>query len=105
MESGGLSRKHYFLLFAVVFIFMASVAVFILCLADDQRYGSSGAALAVGWSGLAVAIFVPLVAIFVPIFARTSPPANYPRIEHLRIAGKYSPTDAAKMGVSPLRLR
>jgi hypothetical protein len=46
------------------------------------------------------------VAIFLAMFARkASQRVNYPRIEHLRIAGKYAPTSAAKMGVSPLHLR
>jgi hypothetical protein len=110
MERGYLSRRHYFLVFAAVFIFMASVAVFILCF--DLRYGSSGAVMAVIAAGAAGAPFIIsiataiAIAIFVPMFARKPlQPANYPRIEHLRIAGKYAPTSAAKIGLSPLRLQ
>jgi hypothetical protein len=49
------------------------------------------------------------VALAVPIFVamllrKSSQRANYPRIEHLRIAGKYAPTEAATIGVSPLHL-
>jgi GrpB protein len=107
MERGQVSRKYFFLVLASVFMLVASVAVFILCFAMDQRYLSKGAVIAVGWAGMAVAVFLPFfVAIFAPALARkSSAPANYPRIEHLRIAGKYAPTGAAKIGVSPLNLR
>ena len=108
MERGYLSRKHYFFL-ALAFTLMAFVAVFILWFAIDQRYRSNGAVVAVIaaagagipiWIGVAVAIVLPLMSAGKP-----SQPVNYPRIEHLRIAGKYAPTGAAKMGVSPLHLR
>jgi hypothetical protein len=109
MERGYLSRKHYFFMAFAVFTFMASVAVFILCFATDQRHGSNSAVIAVIaaagggipiWIGVAVAIFAPIMSARKP-----SQRVNYPRIEHLRIAGKYAPTDAAKIGVSPLYLR
>jgi hypothetical protein len=107
MERGYLSRRHYFLVFAAVFIFMASVAVFILCF--DLRYGSSGAVMAVIAAAAPFIISIATaiaIAILVPMFARKPlQPANYPRIEHLRIAGKYAPTSASKMGVSPLHLQ
>jgi hypothetical protein len=107
MERGYLSRRHYLLVFAAVFIFMASVAVFILRF--DLPYGSSGAVMAVIAAGAPFIISIATaiaIAIFVPMFARKPlQPANYPRIEHLRIAGKYAPTSAAKMGVSPLHLQ
>jgi hypothetical protein len=46
------------------------------------------------------------VAMWMAMFPRKpSPRANHPRIEHLRIAGNYASTDAAKIGVSPLHLR
>lgn len=102
MERGYLSRKHYyFAMFAIVVVFMACVALFI---AIDRGYASRGVVIAVGWAGMAVPF---LVAIFLPLMVvrKTSRPVNYPRIEHLRIAGKYAPTSAAKIGVSPLHLR
>lgn len=108
MERGYLSRKHYFFLALAVLMFMAFVAVFILSFAIDRRYGSNGAAIAAAWVGSAVAIFVPIaVVIVVPLMSagKSSQRVNYPRIEHLRIAGKYAPTSAAKIGVSPLNLR
>ena len=108
MERGYLSRKHYFFLALAVLTFMASVAVFILSFAIDRRGGSNGAVIAIiAAAGANIPIWVGVaVAIFAPMFGRKpSQAANYPRIEHLRIAGKYAPTGAAKIGVSPLHLR
>ena len=105
MERGYLSRQHYFFMTLAVLIFMASVAVFIVCF--DLRYRSNGAAIVAAWAGIAVTMFVPIwAAIFLPLMAarKVSQRVNYPRIEHLRIAGKYAPTNAAKLGVSPLHL-
>lgn len=107
MERGYLSRKQYLFLALAVVMFIASIAVFILCFAIDQRYRSNGAVDAIiTAAGAGIPIWVGVaVAIFAPMFARKpSQPANYPRIEHLRIAGKYAPTSAAKIGVSPLHL-
>lgn len=107
MERVYLSRKRYFFLALAVLAFMASVAVFILSFVIDQRYRSNAAVIAVIsaagagipiWIGVAVAIFAPMLA------RKPSQRVNYPRIEHLRIAGKYAPTAAAKIGVSPLHL-
>lgn len=100
MEGSHLSRKRHFLVLAAAFIFVTFAALFVLCLAIDLRYGSNVAATA-------VAVAVPIwVAIWAAMFTRKpSHPANYPRIEHLRIAGKYASTSAAKMGVSPLHLK
>ncbi|MGA9884170.1 MAG: hypothetical protein WBQ34_10665 [Candidatus Acidiferrales bacterium] len=107
MERGYLYRKpylQYFAMFAAVLIFLACVALFIVIV---HGYASKGVLIAAGWASFAVAIFLPMgVAILVPMFDRKpSQPVNYPRIEHLRIAGKYAPTGAAKIGVSPLHLR
>lgn len=99
MKGSQLSRKHYFLSFAGVFIFVASSAILALCVAIDRRYGSSIAAIWVVGAAIAVPMWS---AMFV---RKPSRPANYPRIEHLRIAGKYAPTGASKVGVSPLHLR
>jgi NADH:ubiquinone oxidoreductase subunit K len=107
MKRGHLSRKDYFLMLASVFIFMASVAVFILCFSIDQRNGSNRTVIAiVASAGASIPIWICVaVAIFVPMFSqKSSQRVNYPRIEHLRIAGKYAPTSAAKIGVSPLHL-
>jgi hypothetical protein len=98
MNGSHLSRKHYFLSFAVVSTSVASLAILALCVAIGRRHGSNPAIIVSMGVALAVAICVPM-------FVREpSPRANYPRIEHLRIAGKYAPTDAASIGVSPLHL-
>jgi hypothetical protein len=96
MKDSHLSRERYFLSFAGVFIFVASLALLALCVAIDLRYGSS---VAIIWVVIAVPIWCTM------FLRKPSRPANYPRIEHLRIAGKYAPTGASKVGVSPLHLR
>jgi len=111
MEGNELPRKHHFLTLAVVFTAVAFALVFALCAAINRWFFSNGAKI--GVAGDFIASFMPIaVAIFMPIaiaiaaLMRKSPQRpNYPRIEHLRIAGKYAPTGAAKMGVSPLYLR
>jgi hypothetical protein len=103
-----MSRKHYFFLALYVLIFMASVAVFIVCFSTDPRYRSNAAVISlIAAAGSGIPIWVGVFfAIFAPMIAREpSHRANYPRIDHLRIAGKYTPTSAAKIGVSPLHLR
>jgi heme/copper-type cytochrome/quinol oxidase subunit 4 len=98
MKGSHLSRKHYFLSFAVVSTSVASLALLALWVAIGRRYGSNTAIIV----AMGVALAVPIcVAMFL---RKPSQRANYPRIEHLRIAGKYAPTDAARIGVSPLHL-
>jgi hypothetical protein len=100
------SRKQYFLSLAVVSTSVASLALLALGVAIGRRYGSNAARIV----AMGVALAVPnCVAMFLPICVamfprKPSQRANYPRIEHLRIAGKYAPTDAARIGVSPLHL-
>ncbi|HUA00339.1 MAG TPA: hypothetical protein VMB02_08415 [Candidatus Aquilonibacter sp.] len=99
MKDGRVSRKHYFLAVALTFLFVAFSALLVLSVAIDRRYGSDAAmTLAVG-AAIAVAIWPAM------LVRKPSRPANYPRIEHLRIAGKYASTGAAKVGVSPLHLQ
>jgi hypothetical protein len=99
MKGSHLSRKHYFLALAVVFISVTFAALLVLCVAIDRRYGSNTAII----EAIGAAI---LGAMWMAMFPRKpSQQANYPRIEHLRIAGKYASMDAAKIGVSPLHLR
>ena len=98
MKRSRVSRKHYFLALAVVFISVTFAALLVLCVAIDRRYGSNIAII----EAIGAAI---LMAMWMAMFPRkSSQRANYPRIEHLRIAGKYAPTDAARIGVSPLHL-
>jgi len=98
MKGSHLSRKHNFLALAVVFISVAFPALCALCVAIDRRFGPNVAIIAAVEAGVVVAIFLPV------FMRKPSRPANYPRIEHLRIAGKYAPTGASKTGISPLHL-
>jgi hypothetical protein len=99
MKGSHLSRKHYyFLSFAVVSTSMAFLAILALCIAIGRLHGSNIAIIVAMGVALAVAICVPM------FLREPSQRANYPRIEHLRIAGKYAPTDAARIGASPLHL-
>jgi hypothetical protein len=55
-----------------------------------------------------IGVLVALGAGFAVAFSSRKPirPANYPRIEHLRIAGNYQAAGAfGETGISPLRLR
>lgn len=111
MEGEQLPRKHYFLTLAVVFAAVAFALAFALCAAIDRWLFSNGASI--GVAGDVIAMFMPIaVAVFMPMaiaiaISMRKPPQrlNHPRIEHLRIAGKYTPTGAAKIGVSPLYLK
>jgi hypothetical protein len=95
MKGSHLSRKHYILAFALVSTSVASLALLALSVAI---YGSNAAIIV----AMGVALAVPICVAMFP--QKPSQRANYPRIEHLRIAGKYAPTDAARIGVSPLHL-
>lgn len=111
MDGNRLPRKHYFLTLAVVFTAAAFALVFALCLAIDRWFFSGGANAGVAgdliatFMPIAIAIFVPLAIAMAASMHRSSQRPNHPRIEHLRIAGKYVPTSAAKIGVSPLYLK
>lgn len=54
-----------------------------------------------------IAVFVALGIVFVAAASARKPlrPSNYPRIEHLRVAGKYQTADRfGETGISPLHL-
>ena len=111
MEGERPPRKHYFLTLAMVFTAGAFVLALALCAAIERRLFSGAAYVGVAgdvigsFMPVAVAVFMP-IAIAIAVLMRKSPRRlNHPRIEHLRIAGKYAPTSASKMGVSPLHLR
>jgi hypothetical protein len=109
MEGNQLRRKHYFLTLAVVFTAAAFALVFALCAVIARRLFSNGANM--GVAGDVITKFMPIaVAVFMPIaitifMRKPSQRPNHPRIEHLRIGGKYAPTSASKVGVSPLHLK
>jgi len=112
MEGEHLHRKHYFLALAMVFVALAFALVFVLCVAIERHLSATAASAGVAagiiasWTPIAVGVFLPIAAALFLMRKPSRPPRpNHPRIEHLRIAGKYAPTGSAKMGVSPLDLR
>jgi hypothetical protein len=104
---GYVAQKRYFLLVAVSAILWAC-SVIAFCATFRRPYGSIETIVEIIAQGavLGVAPFVAIVAAlaFKPKSLR---PSNYPRIEHLRIAGRYHPVRrfSADMGISPLHLR
>jgi hypothetical protein len=92
------SRESYFLALAVVFISVAFTALCTLGVAIG-RYGSNTAMTV----SMGVAVAVSMWMAMSP--RKPSQPANYPRFEHLRIAGHHAPTGASMAAVSPLHLR
>jgi hypothetical protein len=75
----------------------------------ERSYGTSGTIIAIIAQAGA---FIQLAVVFgITLAAAASTrkplrPSNYPRIEHLRIAGKYHAVGtSAEMGISPLHLR
>lgn len=96
-----MALKRYFLLAAVSTIVWAFCSVIALCVVLDLRYGTIGTIIAQA-GGLLVALGVAVAA----STRKSLRPSNYPRIEHLRIAGKYHAVgSSAEMGISPLHLR
>lgn len=90
-----------------VFITVAGfLALFALCIAVGAHGGSNHAAVAI-FTAVFAAVLTALFSSLVAVFARESAQPlnpNYPRIKHLRIAGKYAATGAAEVGVSPLHI-
>jgi hypothetical protein len=97
--------KRYVLPVAVFSTILLAFCVIAFGVVFERPYGTSGTIVAI----IAQAgVWVPLgIALAVAASARKplrSP--NYPRIEHLRIAGKYQAAGtSADMGYSPLHLR
>lgn len=90
-----------------VFITVAGVlALFALCIALGAHGGSNHAAVAI-YTAIFAVVLTAVFSSMVGLFARElgqPPNPNYPRIKHLRIAGKYTATGAAAVGVSPLHI-
>ena len=102
-----MTPKRYFLAAAFSSIFLFSCSVFVFLAAFDRRFGAVGTAAIIVAQAVCFGV-APYVAIFAAFaFERKSlRRANYPRIEHLRIAGKYQAVGSrAEMGFSPLHLR
>jgi len=101
--------KRYFLSAAIFAIFVLFCSVYVFCVVFERRYGTSGTTIVAIIAQATVLGVGPFVAIVAALaFTRKSlRPPNYPRIEHLRIAGKYHPVRrfSAEIGISPLHLR
>jgi hypothetical protein len=109
MESSRVSRKHYLLALAVVFTSVAFAAVcalgYKLMVSGLKGFHGYGSVIAI-MVGPGVAFAASMWVVFWVVFMRKpSQRANYPRVEHLRIAGKYAPAGASKVGVTPLHLK
>lgn len=93
-----MTLKRYFMLAAVSSILLAFGFIIDLWVALP-RYGNTGTAIA-------MAVLAALLGGALPFFARGSHrPPNHPRIDHLRIAGKYCEEGfSPKRGDSPLHL-
>lgn len=93
---------------AVSAIILFAFCLIAFCVVLERPYGMSGTIIAI----LAqVGAFFPLAAVLGITFAAAASARkplrpNYPRIEHLRIAGKYHAAGrSADLGISPLHLR
>ena len=96
--------KRSFRAVDLVAIVLAICALIASWVAFERPYGTVGA-IAAGVAPF-VTLFAAFGVIFAGIFARKPlRPTNYPRIEHLRIAGKYQAAGRfGETGISPLHL-
>ena len=94
-----MALKRYLRVSAIFLVFLAWCGLVVLAAALAKEYDTVGTMIPI-FIALAVSVGVA-----VPASRRKSlRPSDYPRIEHLRIAGKYHGS-WAQMGMSPLRLR
>ena len=110
MPDRTMSWRRYFIAAAVICTFTAFCGIVALGVVIDRRFGSYGTivpilAVVPGLALPALALALALLALALALARKPSRPPNYPRIEHLRISGKYSPGGAADLGVSPLHLQ
>ncbi len=105
-----MALKRYFLPAAIFAVFVLFCSVFAFWVVFEMRYGTTRTTI-VGVIAQAGA-FIPLAVVLFIIWAASTrkPPRspNYPRVEHLRIAGRYdyrAERSSAEIGISPLHLR
>jgi hypothetical protein len=110
---GYVAPKRYFLLVTISAILLVFCSMIVLFVAFDRPYGTIWpvAAIIAQVVALGIAPFLAIgTGLILALGAASKPkslrPPNYPRIEHLRIAGKYQAVRrfSAEMGISPLRL-
>ena len=103
-----MALKRYFLPAVIFTIFAYFFSVIVFWVVFERPYGTSGTTIAA-----IIAAYIPVAVVLgISIHAASTRKAlrssNYPRIEHLRIAGKYqyhAVRSSAEMGISPLHLR
>ena len=98
-----MSRRAYFvaIVLAAIFVELGAVAVWTWTFAGHAGPASDAAVALIA----TFTPFVGVVLVFAPVFAPGSlRPSRTPRIENLRIAGKFAGRPAA-MGISPLNLK
>jgi len=106
MNWNHMTLKRYFLTIGVFVIVAGFLGLFALCIAVGAHGGSNHVAVAfytAFFAAVLTVLFSSLVGLLAREFAQPPNP-NYPRIKHLRIAGKYTATGAAAVGVSPLHI-
>ena len=104
MNWNRMTLKRSFLTTGVFVLVAGFLSLFALCIAVGTHGGSDHAAVAI-YTAVFAAVFAALFSSLVEIFTRKFPQQpNFPRIKHLRIAGKYAATGAAEVGVSPLHI-
>ena len=100
-----MALKRYFLPAVIFAIFVFLCSVYVFWVVFDRQYGTSGTTIVaiIAQAG----VWVPLgIAVTVAASARKPVrPPNYPRIEHLRIAGKHHSVRRFSVEeISPLHL-
>jgi hypothetical protein len=94
---------------AVSAIILFAFCVFAFWVVFERPHGTSAMIVAIIAQAGAFIPLAVVLGIILAAAASTRKPlraANYPRIEHLRIAGKYhAEGTSAEMGISPLHLR
>ena len=97
-------------LWATVYSFLVlAFCTYMFWAVFERPSGAIGTTVAVIVAQATALAIAPFVALFLVFTGRRKPlrPPNYPRIEHLRIAGKYQAARRfpADIGVSPLHLK
>ena len=102
-----MALKRYFLPAVIFAIFVFFCIVYVFWVVFDRRYGTSGTTIVAIVTIIALAgVWVPLGIAVAASTRRPLRPPNYPRIEHLRIAGKYHSVRRFSVEeISPLHLR
>ena len=101
--------KRYILPATVFAVLLFAFCCYVFWAAFETRHGANWIIVAIAaQAGTLIPLAVVFGVVFAAVASAQKPPRspNYPRIEHLRIAGKYQPVGtSAEIGISPLHLR